>query len=108
MGNEIMKWKVEKDHNDWFILEMQEMITFSKFLDDILSRKDNYGTIRIQGDIDGKKMLSMTYSYGAIRWQSDDMLNRMNDYILVAGRAHGFPTHIDYHIMVKENSEPKL
>lgn len=101
---EIMKWQVQDEHTAWFDLEFNKDITFKEFLTDILSRYDNSGTIYIRNlTPDGEfEYETMLYSRGCVTWLSNDIFDRINDYQVVWGEAHGFPTNIDYHIEVAQ------
>ena len=101
---EIMKWKVQQGHPGWFDLVMERPVTFKEFIQDVLSRKDNTGNIyiRLVGNRNSKEA-SMAYDYGAITWVSDDMVNRIDDYVILRAQANGFPTKINYHLIIKDS-----
>lgn len=100
---ELMKWKVQQGHTGWFDLVMEDEVTFGEFIRDVLSRKDNTGNIyiRLIGAKNNKEA-SMVYDYGAITWISDDFLNRIDEYVVKQAQANGFPTKINYHLIVEQ------
>ncbi len=99
---ELMKWKVQQGHTGWFDLVMSSTVTFKNFLQDILSRKDNTGNIYVRlMDRNFTKEASMVYDYGAVTWISDDILNRVDECVIRQAQANGFPTKINYHLVVE-------
>lgn len=93
---EIMNWKVNQDSPGWFILEPNGDLTFDEFLRDIFTMQSS-GKVYIKH---GENTYSLTYSFGAITWMSDEFLNQIDDFRVLSGQAHGWPPQIDYHIEV--------
>lgn len=106
---EIMKWNVQQGRENWFDLVMENKVTFGEFVQDILSRKDNTGNIYVRllvpsyHNVKNAKDMSMVYDYGVITWISDKFLNQIDKYVVKQARANGFPTNINYHLIVEQN-----
>ena len=105
MSKEFMRWDAISEKQGWYNLSLGDRATFQRFMEDILSRRDNHGIVYIYDEkaTEDDAYMSITYGYGAITWFSDDRVNRIDNATITKAKANGFPTHIDYYIWIKDS-----
>lgn len=97
MNEKKLFWKPDTFHPGWESLEIKKPITFREFVDYILSDSTTHGCIYVYGfnedDLPMTNFQTMTYQFGKITWLMDDILNRIDNWIIVDDQKHGMDHH---------------